>query len=98
VPIIADATTPPMPQEAGAANLIAQRGAGVLLKRANDIVPVVRRMMEDTKHYAAMRAATVSLAIPNSTRRIVEEIAALIPAPVMAREEPVLVEAARRVV
>jgi processive 1,2-diacylglycerol beta-glucosyltransferase len=98
VPIIADATTPPMPQEAGAANLIVRRGAGILLEQAHDIVPVVRRMMEDTKHYAAMRAATVGLAIPNSTRRIVEEIAALIPAPVLAREEPVLVEASRRVV
>ncbi|HEX8651386.1 MAG TPA: glycosyltransferase [Pyrinomonadaceae bacterium] len=93
LPIIADATTPPMPQEAGAANLIARRGAGVLLERATDIVPVIRRMMEDSKHYAAMRAATVALAIPNSTKHIVEEIAALIPAPVMAREEPTLVEA-----
>src|SRR5918911_1960311 len=32
VPIIADATTPPMPQESGAARLLARRGAGVLLK------------------------------------------------------------------
>lgn len=92
VPIIADVTTPPMPQEAGAASMIVRRGAGVLLERATDIVPVIRRMMEDTRHYAAMRAATVGLAIPNSTRSIVEEITALIPAPVMAREEPVLVE------
>jgi UDP-N-acetylglucosamine:LPS N-acetylglucosamine transferase len=92
LPIIADGTTPPMPQEAGAASLIVKRGAGVLLERATDIVPIIKRMMEDTRHYAAMRAATVTLAIPNSTRRIVEEIAALIPAPVMAREEPVLVE------
>ena len=92
LPIIADGTTPPMPQEAGAASLIVKRGAGVLLEQAADIVPVVRRMMEDTRHYAAMRAATVGLAIPNATRYIVEEIAALIPPPVMAREEPVLVE------
>src|ERR687885_220050 len=48
VPIIADATTPPMPQESGAAKLIAKRGAGVLLSRASDIVPVVRRMVEDS--------------------------------------------------
>ena len=89
VPIIADATTPPMPQESGAANLIATRGAGVLLKRAGDIVPVVRRMVEDARYYAAMRAATVGLVIPNSTRRIVEEIAALIPAPVMTKESRV---------
>jgi UDP-N-acetylglucosamine:LPS N-acetylglucosamine transferase len=93
LPIIADTTTPPMPQEAGAANLIARRGAGVLLERATDIVPVIRRMVEDSKHYAAMRAATIGLAIPNSTKHIVEEITALIPAPVMAREEPTLVEA-----
>ncbi|HEX8175458.1 MAG TPA: glycosyltransferase [Pyrinomonadaceae bacterium] len=98
LPVIADATTPPMPQEAGSANMLVRRGAGILLEQAQDIVPVIRRMMEDTKHYAAMRAATVGLAIPNSTRRIVEEITALIPAPVMAREEPVLVEATQRVV
>jgi UDP-N-acetylglucosamine:LPS N-acetylglucosamine transferase len=93
VPIIADTTTEPMPQEAGAANLIETRGAGVLLSRAVDIVPVVRRMVEDTKHYAAMRAATLGLALPNATRQIVEEITSLIAKPVMALEEPVLVDA-----
>jgi hypothetical protein len=36
-------------------------------------------MMEDEVHYSRMRAATVGLAVPNSTRHIVEEIAALIP-------------------
>lgn len=92
LPIIVDATTPPMPQESGAATLIAKRGAGVLLERTGDIVPVVRRMVEDARYYAAMRAATAGMAIPDATRRIVEEIAALMPAPVMAREEPVAVE------
>jgi processive 1,2-diacylglycerol beta-glucosyltransferase len=81
VPIIADMITEPMPQEAGTANLIAQRGAGVMLKRTSDIVPVVRRMVEDEIHYSRLRAATVGLAIPNATRHIVEEIAALIPQP-----------------
>jgi UDP-N-acetylglucosamine:LPS N-acetylglucosamine transferase len=93
VPIIADTTTEPMPQEAGAASLIATRGAGVLLSNAIDIVPVIRRMLEDSKHYATMRAAAFGLAIPNATRNIVEEITSLIPLPVMAREEPVLVDA-----
>jgi UDP-N-acetylglucosamine:LPS N-acetylglucosamine transferase len=81
VPIIADVITKPMPQEAGAANLIENRGAGVLLKRSIDVVPVVRRMMEDQIHYSNMRAATVGLAAPNSTRQIVEEIVALIRQP-----------------
>lgn len=92
LPIIADAITRPMPQEEGAASLIATRGAGVLLRRASDIVPVIRRMVEDTAHYSAMRAATVGLAIPNATRQIVEEIVALIPASVRTTDEAVLTE------
>ncbi|HKO62389.1 MAG TPA: hypothetical protein VJV03_14595 [Pyrinomonadaceae bacterium] len=79
VPIIADAITAPMPQEAGTASLVVKRGAGVMLRRASDIVPVVRRMVEDSAHYSAMRAATIGLALPNATRHIVEEITALIP-------------------
>src|SRR5499433_451885 len=78
VPIIADVINDPMPQEAGAANMIAKRGAGVLLRRSDEVVPIVRRMLEDEVHYSRMRAATVGLANPNSTRHIVEEIAALI--------------------
>jgi len=39
-------------------------------------------MVEDTRHYSALRAATVGLAIPNRRPRyIVEEIARLIPGP-----------------
>src|SRR3989440_3082490 len=81
LPIIADVITEPMPQEAGTVNLIAKSGAAVMLQRASDIVPVVHRMIEDSKHYAALRAATITIAIPNATRRIVEEITALIPEP-----------------
>jgi len=94
LPIIADVTSGPMPQEAGAANLIIRRGAGVLLKEASDIVPIIRRMVEDTAHYSALRAATVGLAIPNATRQIVEEIAALIPASARQGEESGFAEVA----
>jgi len=94
LPIIADVITNPMPQEAGTASLIAKRGAGVLLTRATDIVPVIRRMMEDTTHYALMRSATVGLAIPNATRYIVEEIAALIPQPAALPESTAFSEVA----
>ncbi len=92
VPIIADVITDPMPQEAGTANLLVKRGAGVLLQRATDVVPVIRRMVEDTAHYSALRAATIGLAIPNATRRIVEEITALIPASTEPAEKVVLAE------
>jgi len=90
LPIIADGTTEPMPQEAGTVNLIVKRGAGVLLRHASDVVPTVRRMIEDSAHYAAMRAATVSLIIPNATQHIVEEIAALIPANAGAADETIV--------
>jgi UDP-N-acetylglucosamine:LPS N-acetylglucosamine transferase len=86
LPIIADVITEPMPQEAGTVNLIGKSGAAVMLRRASDIVPVVHRMIEDSKHYAALRAATITVAIPNATRRIVEEITALIPEPAPAAE------------
>lgn len=79
LPIIADATTPPMPQEAGTVKLIAQRGAGILLERASDIVPTIQNLLNDSRKYAEMKAATIGLAIPNSTQRIIEEISALLP-------------------
>lgn len=90
VPIIADATTPPMPQESGAATMLAHRGAGVLLRRAGDIVPEVRRMVEDSRYYASLRAAAATLSRPDATRRIVEEIAALIPTPALPEDETVV--------
>jgi len=82
VPIIADVITTPMPQEAGAANMIAKRGAGILLKQTSDIVPVIRRMVEDTAPLLGACGATVGLAIPNATGSSSKEIAALIPAQV----------------
>ena len=45
-------------------------------------------MIEDKAHYSAMRAATLGLAMPNATYHIVQEIAALLPAPTQPDEEP----------
>ncbi|GAC1446330.1 MAG: glycosyltransferase [Pyrinomonadaceae bacterium] len=87
LPIIADTTTPPMPQESGTANLIAKRGAGVLLQNPKEIVPIIKQMTEDARYYAALRSATIGMTIPNSTKRIVEEITALIPAPAIGQTE-----------
>ncbi len=79
LPIIADIITPPMPQEAGTVNLIARRGAGILLKKASDVVPIIQNLVSDSKKYAEMKAATVNLAVPNSTEFIIREITALLP-------------------
>src|SRR5216110_816955 len=48
LPIIADVTTEPMPQEASTVNLVVNSGAAVMLQRASDIVPVVHRMIADS--------------------------------------------------
>lgn len=79
LPIIADATTPPMPQEAGTVNLIEKRGAGILLNKVTDIVPAIQSLLSDSKKYSDMKAATANLSTPNSTRNIIEEITALLP-------------------
>ncbi|CAN5401156.1 glycosyltransferase [soil metagenome] len=79
LPIIADTTTPPMPQEAGTVNLIVKNGAGVLLEKATDIVPTIQSLLNDSAKYAQMKAAAMSMAIPDSTQKIIEEISALLP-------------------
>lgn len=74
LPIIADVTTPPMPQESQTANLLARHKAGILLERANDIVPIVRRLIASPAEHTALRLAAAKIAIPDATRRIVHEI------------------------
>lgn len=74
LPIIADVTTRPMPQESQTANLLARHKAGILLERANDVVPMVRRLMASPAEHAALRLAAAKIAIPDATRRIVQEI------------------------
>jgi UDP-N-acetylglucosamine:LPS N-acetylglucosamine transferase len=79
LPIIADATTRPMPQEAGTARLISDTGAAIMLKKSSDIVPTIRNLMANNGEYSRMKAATASLTIPNSTEYIINEINALWP-------------------
>jgi UDP-N-acetylglucosamine:LPS N-acetylglucosamine transferase len=79
LPIIADTTTPPMPQEAGTVRLIMKKGAGILLERSDDIVPMIRALVSDPERYGKLKAATATLAVPNSTEQIIREIVALLP-------------------
>jgi UDP-N-acetylglucosamine:LPS N-acetylglucosamine transferase len=92
LPIIADATTPPMPQEAGTLKLISSRGAGIMLERSADIVPTVRSLLGKSRRYSELKAATAGLAVPNSMELIIGEIRALLPA--SPRAEPTFVSVA----
>src|SRR5262245_10101311 len=55
--IIADTTTPPMPQESRTAHLISRHRAGLLLERASDVVPIIRRLIHNPAEHAAMKMA-----------------------------------------
>jgi len=79
LPIIADGITPPMPQEAGTLKMIETKGAGILLRHPSDIVATVRALAADPERYSRMRAATIGLAMPNSTEQIIREITSILP-------------------
>ncbi len=87
LPIIADATTKPMPQEAGTVKLIAKGGAGILLEKASDIVPTIQSLLGNSKKYNQMKAATINLSNPDSTKKIIEEIFALLPPQAQAKKQ-----------
>ncbi|CAN5214238.1 glycosyltransferase [soil metagenome] len=89
LPIIADATTPPMPQEAGTVKLIKQKGAGILLEKSSDIVQTIQNLLNNSQQYEKMKIAATNMMIPNSTQKIIEEITALLP----ARQNPELQKA-----
>jgi len=74
LPIIADTTTPPMPQESQTGRLLSRHNAGLLLERASDIAPIIRRLLSDPAEHAAMRLAASRIAIPDATKRIVDEL------------------------
>ncbi len=80
LPIIADTTTTPMPQEAGTVKLLATRGAGILLDKASDIVPTIQSLVGNSRRYSELKAATAGIALPGSRDLIIREIAALLPA------------------
>jgi UDP-N-acetylglucosamine:LPS N-acetylglucosamine transferase len=74
LPIIADTTTRPMPQESHTANLLSRNKAGILLERAGDVVPAIRHLLCDPAEHAAMRRAAARISIPDATRRVVDEL------------------------
>lgn len=74
LPIVMDHITPPMPQEAGTGDLIENSNAGIRIYNIEDIVPIVRKLVEDQSHYLKMRAGTQLLAMPDATKKIVQEL------------------------
>ncbi len=77
LPIIGDAVTRPMPQEERTATMLEDAGAGVMVHRTADVVPLIRRLASNSSEYLALRTSAGSLGIPDATERIVSEIDSL---------------------
>lgn len=80
LPIIGDAVTEPMPQEARTASLLERTGAGLMIRRVSDVVPAVASIATDEARYSALREAAGSLGVPDATQRIVRELERLLAA------------------
>jgi UDP-N-acetylglucosamine:LPS N-acetylglucosamine transferase len=74
LPILADAITPPMPQESRTVELVIRHQAGILLQHVGEVVPHVRRLTHDRAELESMKRAAAHLAIPHATQRIVHEL------------------------
>jgi UDP-N-acetylglucosamine:LPS N-acetylglucosamine transferase len=74
LPIIGDSVTRPMPQEERTALLLERAGAGIMINRTADIVPIVAQLACDGARYRLLRESAAALGVPDATERIVREI------------------------
>jgi UDP-N-acetylglucosamine:LPS N-acetylglucosamine transferase len=78
LPIIMDHITEPMPQEYNTADLIASHNAGLRLCQVNDIVPILKNLIENKEDCQAMSEAAHKLSIPDATKKVVEELSSIL--------------------
>lgn len=74
LPVLADAVTPPMPQEQAAAEYIQRAGAGILLKSPQDAAPLIKSLLDSPRQCDMMRQAAGRCAILGASDRIASEI------------------------
>lgn len=76
LPILADAVTPPMPQEQAAADYIQRVGAGALLTSPWQAAPLIQSLLDSPNHCDMMRQAAGQCAKLGAADRIASEILA----------------------
>jgi UDP-N-acetylglucosamine:LPS N-acetylglucosamine transferase len=84
LPIIADMVTPPMPQEAQTAAFLHATGAGVLLKKPDQIVSVIKSLSDSPQQYHSLREAAALHGRPGASDRIAQDVLSYLeyPAPI----------------
>jgi UDP-N-acetylglucosamine:LPS N-acetylglucosamine transferase len=74
LPILADCLTPPMPQEAGTANLISTNGAGVLITEPSQVLAELERLTHSPQSYMQMKQAAAAIGRPGAVDLIAKDI------------------------
>jgi processive 1,2-diacylglycerol beta-glucosyltransferase len=74
LPIIADNITPPMPQEAQTAHFLQQTGAGIMLEQPEQIVSVVKSLIDSPHHYHTLQEAAAAHGHPGASDRIARDV------------------------
>lgn len=78
LPVIADVTTTPMPQEAATARFIEQSGAGHLLTKPHELAPYLNVLLHDPEKRRKMREAACLHGSPGASDTIADNILAMI--------------------
>ncbi len=89
LPLIADAVTPPMPQETQTAAFLASTGAALMLKQPEQIVPMIESLLESPSRYASLREAAGLHGRPGASDHIAQDVLRFIEEPVFL-DQPVL--------
>jgi UDP-N-acetylglucosamine:LPS N-acetylglucosamine transferase len=74
LPIIADAVTPPMPQESQTLRFLTQTGAGIALEQPKRIVSVIQSLVESPPRYRRLLDAAAAHGRPGASDRIARDV------------------------
>ncbi len=80
LPIIADAVTPPMPQERQTAAYLEKTGAALMLKEPSQIISVVKSLINSPSEYNSLREAAGFHGRPGASDQIAKDVLRHIPA------------------
>lgn len=74
LPIIADAVTAPMPQEAQTAAFLEKTGSGLLLNKPGQIVSVVKSLIDSPAYHASLQEAASRHGRPGASDHIAKDV------------------------
>lgn len=74
LPIIADTVTPPMPQEMQTASFLERHNAGIMLKKPNEIVSVLKPLVQSPERHRILQNAAILHGRPGASDLIAKDV------------------------